>query len=45
VRLRFEIVEHPNVPTLAHQQIDDMGADEPGAAGDERAHHDALPAR
>src|SRR5947209_16497197 len=37
VRLRLEIVENAHGPALAHEKIDDVGADEPHAAGDKRA--------
>ena len=35
---RREIVEDDDVRALAHQTLDEVGADEPGAAGDQVSH-------
>ncbi len=37
VRLRLEVIENADCPALAHQQVDDVRADEAGASGNECA--------
>jgi hypothetical protein len=35
---RQQRVEYPRLVALGEQRVDDVGADEPGAAGDENLH-------
>ena len=37
MRLRLKIVEHPHGPTFAHEEIDQMRADQAGTTGNESA--------
>ncbi len=39
VHLRVEQVEDPHLVPVGEQALDEVGADEAGAAGDENAHH------
>src|SRR5438105_3716377 len=44
VGVRFEVIENPHVPALAHEQIGDVRTDEPGAASNESAFHSVVEA-
>ena len=37
-----QVVEHDDVVSAREQRVDEVGADEPGPAGDERAHRSSL---
>src|SRR5262249_10168093 len=43
VRLRLVIVEHTHAPPPRNEQLHDVGADQPRAAGSERRRHAAIP--